>query len=1318
MPPPSPFPDDHRSSIETEPRTAYDEPQWPESPETLAERTEARRMAMKGESARGRTDVSLQNLSERTKTRSYDQKTPELINGIAVSESPEEQQEKLDALRDVSVIMLATLLYNHPDLEKKFDLADFANIPLFGETLAQSNPRPAENTAFHKLRELRDHPESETAKYFSREWPTLVSHAREISRDIGVVASTDFTQALQESDRWTVRGAIASMPKPVKYGLAIAGAVAGFFLLRGIYRAFTRSSDEAEKAGDQKDEKPKSKWGWLKWAIGGALAVFGFGYIFGWDKTIDWIKKQGGRAKEAWDKLFGEDPEFAKNKEMYTRMAGRIGNEMSGGDAKVKIDPKFLASRHNDKYEDVIDDDSWVYKNTIEPVLDSDAMSSVAKYLPGHPVFTKEERNQYRAIRAYLQGTDRQALIAEIGIGSNATLGDVLAKLDEKLNEKEGVQAKPGERAAEWNLARVEGSMLPYFKENYGTEIAPEDFRRITNFSYRDFMAGKGARSYFESLRGAAREAGAEAGVTTATTPAEQRLIDAENIVRRFFLDHEDLLSSLHLPDSLPAGATVGSVMLALLKAGKLDELKKKDTTETLQGIIVKDDEVEGSRHRDEIAKKLPEDLWNLYRSQKKELRNLVDSGNYAKTGDAQKLMAVGRDLIDKINKKAMEEPDKKKRNAIFALASGVRAKIASLEHALKERTDAWHSFDHALENNPSTDSIHEAFLQVMGKNKDVSNAYADLEKPLVEERKWRSVGIVVALQGLRIGYIHYTTHDIYKAWLENYYGRFGVPTALVKRLNKRVRRPASGIDLLKRQISEGEDRLRGKLANDLKTRAKVTDESAPLPSEKEIAGFNDPNHRTAMRRYKSEKALLEHNRKLLDLEREVADLERDASLLRKRPSDPTVVASLTAIEEQLAERGPALKQLRMDRIELSKQALGHATEDLYKNLDAAARKGALTPDEFGQLDDLARRSAEHNRELMRAGDGLLKDIQRAAARGDAAEVARLQKMFNDTIAEIPKMQKGAIGRFFDFIGTFFRERKNISRSVVDTELNDIERKSFRKVFAHLLHWQREKAAPAAVTTENMSMLRIVGKKLRFFKLAVGGSLAAAAGVATRDKQTGVLPAIGHAAFDIAPFTGEYSDFYALATGRQIFTGRKIGKFERFVVRPGFGLLGLASDALLVLSFGTTFGVSAGVSSLKGAYGAAKLAKMGGEALAKGVVKGAEKEAGARIGVKAVETAGEAAAKTLARETAEAGAKVAAETGATEVGKLATVLRRIQKGGAVATVGLGIAGLTMSLIQSDEIEATPAMDAIAGGADGKIDDIDIEKLAEEAGDAE
>lgn len=1303
MSPPSPFTDDRRPSLEAEPpRRAYDEPQWPESPETLAERTEARRMALKGESARGRTDVSLQSLQERTRTRSYDKQTPDLINELTLSESPEKQQEKLDALRDVSVIMLATLLYHHPDLGQKFDLNDFANIPLLGEAIAQSNPRPAENAAFHKLRELRDHPESEISKYFSRQWPTLVQNAKNLSRDISVAASTDLSRPLPESDKWTVRGFIHKYPKTTA-AIAIGGAIGAFFLIRGIVRACTKSSDEAAAAGDKKDEQPKSSWGWVKWAVGGALAVFGLGYIFGWDKTIDWIKGLGEKAKDAWNSVFGEDPEFAKNKEMYTRMAGRIEKEMSGTEAKVRIDPKFLASRHNDRYKDIIDDDSWLYKNTIGAVLDTDAISAAAKYLPGHPVLTKEERNQYRAIRAYLQGADRQALIAEMGVGSDATLGDVLARLDQKINEQEGVPAKPGERILEWNSARVEGSMLPYFKENYGTEIVPEDFRKITSLSYRDLMAGKGARSYFESLRGAAREAGAEAGVTTATTPAEQRLIDTENVIRRFFLDHEDLLNSLHLPDALPAGATVGSVLLALLKAGKFDELKKKGATETLQGIIVADDEVEGTGRRDTIAKKLPEDLWNLYRAQKRELRDMLDNGNYAKTGDAQKLMAVGRDLIEEINRKAMEEPDKTKRNAIFALASGVRAKIANLEQALKERTDAWNAFDHALENNPSTDSIHEAFVKVTEKNRDVSNAYADLEKPLVQERQWRSIGVIIALQGLRIGYVHYQTHDIYKAWLEHYYGRLGVPTALAKRINGRLRRPATGMALLERQIAEGEARLTGNLANNLKSRAKVTDDSAPLPSEKEIAGFNDPNHRTAMRRYKSERALLEHNRRLLDLEREVIDLERDAVLLRKRPTDATVVANLAAIEEKLAEKMPALKKLRMERIELSKGALAHATEDVYKNVGPKAKERALTPSEFEQLDDLARRTAEHNRELMRTGDGLLKDIRRAAAKGDASEVARLQRMFNDTIAEIPKVQKGAIGRFFEFVGTFLRERKNISRAAVGTELNDEERRSFRKVFAHFLHWQRKAAKPAAsAATESTSMLRMVGKKLRFFKLAMGGSLAAAAGIATRDKQTGVLPAIGHAAFDIAPVTGEYSDFYALATGREIFTGRKIGKFERFVVRPGFGVLGLASDALLVMSFGATFGVSAGVSSLRGAYGAAKLARMGGKALAQGAAKKAGKEA--------AEAGAEAAAKTAARATAEAGA--------TEVGLFATVLRRVQKTGTVATVGLGIAGLTMSLVQSDEMEATPAMDAIAGGADGRIDDIDIEKLAEEAGDAE
>lgn len=1326
MPPPSPFTDDRRTSLEAEPRRAYDEPQWgPETPETLGERTEARRIAMKGESTRGRADVSLDSLRERTKTRTYDKQTPDLINGLALSESPEKQQEKFDALRDVSVIMLATLLYNNPDLEKKFDLGDFANIPLLGEAIAQSNPRPAENAAFHKLRELRDHPESETSKYFSREWPTLVRNAKEISRNISVAASTNLSQTLQKSDRWTVKGFIHKHPK-WSAAIAVAGAVGGFLLVRGIYRALTKSSEEAEKTGEKKDEKPKSAWGWIKWAVGGALAVFGLGYIFGWDKTLNWIKGLGEKAKDAWNSVFGEDPEFAKNKEMYARMAGRIEKEMSGEETKVAIEPKFLASLADKKYNDIVDDDSWLNKTAewlTDAVLDNDAVNAVAKRLPGNFIYTKAQRNQYRAIRAYLKGSDRQRLISEIGIGSDATLGQVLLKLDQKLNQRDGAPdgTQPGEKGPEWTSDQVEARMLPYFKENYGTEIAPEDFRKVAKISYRDLMAGKGARAYFESLRTRTREAGAEMGVTTATTSAEQRLIDAENIVRRFFMDNESLLKSLNLPASLPAGATAGEVLLAIAKSGKLDTMKRKEIMGAIAGVAISDEEIEGIAERDELAKRLPEEQFNIYVAHKKMLREMMDDHVWVSNEDADRMIAASLALAEKLEKEP--PPEKAEREKRWKLVSQLRRKAEDIRIARLKRSEQLKVYKALLVRNGGNDDLHVAFLNIQKANDDLSKAYAIQERTVAKERLWQSIGMLAGLQLPRAAYVYLSAPPRYRAFVRHYYGSLGLPTAAVARISEKIRRPSGGLALAELRVEEAERRLRGDLGGaDEFGAGKLEDRAGDLGKPSNI----DPIER-AQHRYAAEKAHYDYEVKIRDAESKLADLRSQAEGLRKSGAVQRV-ADIDKIDTSIAKQVEEIAHLKRARIPIEQKAIAEAADELYNRLEKIGT-GALSKERWREIDDLARRGAENNRSIMYAGEEILEDIRKAAVRGaPEAEIKALQKSFNNLVGSISTTQKSILQRLAAFLEVrigmagklaakavrapghaleIVKGRRDIVIPALEGKLEHADQKHFRKVLATILHWQK-KGKAAKVASENTSLLRVIKGKLFFYGLSLGavGAVASGVGLATMDKKTGFKRAAGQAAFDIAPVTGTISDILTAVQGREVISGRKVTGFERWAIRPAFALVGAASDILLIAGVGV--GMRAGLTALRGGVEVARLARLrtavqlAGEAAAKAAGKSAAKEGAA--------TATEASSRAVAKETADGANRILA------------FLRGIDKRRTVATVSLTALGigvpLAMSFVKQDEMNVSPGLEAIAGGADGKIDDIDIEKLGEEAGDAE
>lgn len=1329
-PPPSPF-TDHRGSLEGEPKTAYDEPQWPdgkpETPETLGERTEAGRMEVKGKSARGRADVSLDSLRERTKTRSYDKETPDLINRVTLFETPEKQQDRLDALSDVSVVMLATLLYHHPDLEKKFDLGDFANIPLLGEMVAASNPRPAENAAFHKLRELRDNPKSQVAQHISRKWPQMVEMARELSRNISIAADTNLNGALKGPEEWTVRGAIQRMPKSVRYGLALAGAVAGFFVIRGIFRALTKSNEETEKSGEKTGEKPKSAWGWVKWALAGALAVFGLGSIFGWKGTLDWIKKQGGKAKEAWDTFFGDDPEFAKNKEMYTRMAGRIEKEMSGEETKVAIDPKFLASLHDKKYQDIVDDDSWVNKSAewlTDAVLDNDAVNAVAKRLPGNFIYTKAQRNQYRAIRSYLKGSERQRRIAEIGIGADATLGQVLAKLDQKLNQNDGLPGgAPGE-TPQWNLVQVENRMLPYFKENYGTDIDAEDFRKVAKVPYRDLMAGKGARAYFEALRTRARTAGAEMGVSTVTTAAEQRVIDAENTARKFFIDNEALLKSLNLPDSLPAGATVGDMFLAIAKSGKFDDLKGKEILGAVAGVTISNEEIEGTSERDEIAKRLSGEQFNIYITHKRMLREMVDDHVWVSHEDGERMMAASLALAEKLEKEAHDSPDKSVRDKKWKLASQLRTKAEDIRLALLERSEHLKAYKAVLGHNGGNDDLHAAFLKIGQSNEKLGKAYALQERTITKERLWQSVGTLAALQLPRAAYVYFSAPAKYRSFVRHYYGVLGLPTAAMARMIERIRRPTGGLALAELRVEEGQRRLRGDLGGADASGAGSLEERANLGTDTS----NIKEIERAKHRYAAEKNLYDHDIKIRDAQRELFDLQAQAEALRKAnlaPDAPDLARLETSISEKVAE----LKGLKRVRIPIEQKALGEAADELYSRLTEIGDE-ALSPEQWRELDDLARRGAENHKSVMHAGEEILEDISRAAARGAPKdEIEALQKSFNELVGTISSTQKSLLQRFAGFLdarmgrvgkyaakavrapGQAWEVLKG-TRSILTPALRKKglapeERRHFRKVLAKILHWQRHGEASKAAS-ESTPLLRVVKGKLLFFGLKLGafGAVAGGLGLATMDKKTGFARTAGQVAFDMAPVTGTISDILAAVQGREVISGRKVTGFERFALRPAFALVGAASDILLIAGVGV--GVRAGLGALRGGLEAARLVRL----------RTAIKVAGDA----AAQYAGKAAAKEGAAMAAERSAKAVAKETAEGANRMLDFLRRVDKRRTVATVSLMALGigvpLAMSFVKQDEMEVSPGLEAVAGGEDGKIDDIDIEKMAEESGNAE
>jgi hypothetical protein len=142
--------------------------------------------------------------------------------------------------------------------------------------------------------------------------------------------------------------------------------------------------------------------------------------------------------------------------------------------------------------------------------------------------------------------------------------------------------------------------------------------------------------------------------------------------------------------------------------------------------------------------------------------------------------------------------------------------------------------------------------------------------------------------------------------------------------------------------------------------------------------------------------------------------------------------------------------------------------------------------------------------------------------------------------------------------------------------------------------------------------------KHHYGKFAFYG-LALTAGTALQhDEENGVDwgTAAKQTAFDVAPITGEFSDFYAAITGKEYFTNRKLDMSDR-TLRAVFGIGGTLVTAAQAAELFFTAGAAAPVVGLEaGAWATFKASKLGLKtAKALGKVKNAEQIANSAKGI-------------------------------------------------------------------------------------------------------
>lgn len=1289
----------------------------PLTEETLGEQTEAGKMRVKGESARARTDISIDTLRERTKTRSYDTKTPELINSINLSDSPEVQGEKLDALRDVSVMMLATAYYFNPDLEKKFDPTAFENVVFIGNELSGRDLKPAENAALNKLRELSTHGDSEVSRQFRSEWARIARSAKTIGRDIGLAAEYDPKQPLKASEKWSVKGFIHKYPK-TSAALAIGGAIGGFFAIRGLCKWMFGGNENNQQAvapSGTVSEKPSSPWGWVKWAAAGGLALFGLGSILGWDKTLKWIKDAGGSAKDAWESLFGENPEYKKNKAMYDRMAKRINAQQSSN-----VKPEFLAKLGAEtKYNDFKDESWWngILAKAQELIGENKTISggatgvaaalAVGRFLGpmagisaglmaggglvGLLTGSPEERKQADAVRAYLLSPENQQVISGITTNDDTTVAEIIVRIDTELERKHGgTPDKQGESTSspppEVLAANIESRALPYLEKRYGVAISPEDYRKISVAPYNQIMAWKGTQSFVQSAGLKLREAGAEVGLSQTPSETEKRLAKAEDVIRRFLKNNETLTVSL------PEGATVGMAIAKIFESGRL--LQENVAQAEKEGPLT-DETVGGTAHRDELAKRLPAEKFAIYEAQRRILTKLLEKNNYVDESDVPKLIAVANAVAEKMDEKASGSPKENDRKKYWELAESIRKRVKDLSLAFLVLTDKKKAYTATIEKNAPKEEIQKTFLDFQQKSNEVATSYNLLEGLLAKEKQWKSIAILAGLQLPRILLVHYSTPEQWRSFAREYWGHFGLPTAVAARITESILRPSKGLKLAELRVAEGQSRLHGALGGatpgsdtSLKARAKM-DKNIPWD------GLSAPE-KAARARYMAEEKLHEHDIHVRNAEAKVDDLQRQLAQAKRDPSKTSIVSTL---EKKLTAETGGLQKLHIERIAKEKEAISEASREIYTRLEGTAQNRALNGREWHELDDLARRGSEHQRDMMHIGEDLYQRIQRAAASGASeVEIRALQKSFNETMGDFSTTQKGLLQRFGGFIEKrmgrtaaavveapdyarrIIRERRVIG-SASRTSLSELDQRHARKVLGTLFNWQRKGSKDPGG-----SLLRIVkgNKTLAFLTLAL---IPIGIGVATKDEKTSFTKAAGQATVDLLPITGTISDFTTMITGREVVSGRQVTGTERWVMRPIFGVLGAISDAALLLG-GVGLLARGGISTLRGAK----------------MIATAE-----RLGVKGTEAATEAVAKAAARKAA-----ATAATKGIATTRLIDYLNRTAKVGAVATITFSAGMMALNLIKSDEMEVSPGIEAIAAGPDGKLDELDLDQLQRES----
>ncbi|MBI5152322.1 hypothetical protein HZA39_02210 [Candidatus Peregrinibacteria bacterium] len=281
--------------------------------------------------------------------------------------------------------------------------------------------------------------------------------------------------------------------------------------------------------------------------------------------------------------------------------------------------------------------------------------------------------------------------------------------------------------------------------------------------------------------------------------------------------------------------------------------------------------------------------------------------------------------------------------------------------------------------------------------------------------------------------------------------------------------------------------------------------------------------------------------------------------------------SAIASLEKQITDLNAKIDKAEVDLINLKEKYI--LTENEYTtkymlNENRAKIKGEVLSeggieklDKFerdveGYVDDIGKKVVEKKK--------LAEDLVNAGKRTEADEVIKEVNSLSEKLTTSNKV-------FFENIQKEARFLRGLEEWL-KRNIKFLGEKNVERVFVLTRQLEQVILAKTRLKDRFITFIRTTkGASYKFFgrqilpcqtwkgKMVFCSVLIGAGAWAGSDKKTSLLEAGGQTAVDIAPFSGTFSDFYSVFSGKELVTKRKLDFGDR-MIRLGFGAAGLVCD--------------------------------------------------------------------------------------------------------------------------------------------------------------